>query len=109
MLIQRLTSVVLCLISVPSSTKRTDTLSSSLSSQVLDGAELLVFDAAADLVLADGTTCTVEPLNSIVHVKGYKYAAVEARNNYAFNSIVTPGASGYVSIQNALRVRLSPT
>ena len=52
---------------------------------------MLAFDAAADVVLADGTTCTVEAPESHIRAKGYKHAAATAAATGA------SGAYGYNS------------
>lgn len=56
--------------------------------QVGTGAQVLAFDATAEVVLSDGTTCTVTAPESHVRAKGYKHAAVppEAQRTIPFGS-----------------------
>lgn len=58
------------------------------SRQVGEDAQVLGFDAEADVVLSDGTTCTVEAPTSQVRAKGYNHAVAANAGNgvYGYNS-----------------------
>lgn len=70
--------------------------------QVNAGAQLLTFDATAAVVLADGTTCTVEAPSSLVRAKGYKQAIPDGPENYVYpigmRLAAADGVNGYVSV-----------
>lgn len=62
---------------------------------------MLAFDAAAELTLSDGTTCTVEAPHSLVRAKGYKHAVPDSQvqgGSYRMLSRLDAGAAanGYV-------------
>jgi hypothetical protein len=61
--------------------------------QVGAGAQVMAFDATADVVLSDGTNCVVNAPESHVRTKGYKHAVASLpmpttgpSNVYGYNS-----------------------
>ena len=66
--------------------------------QVGAGAQVLSFDAAASVVLSDGTTCAVEAPESLVRAKGYKHAVPPPGDNLLTYGVWSrlDGSNGFV-------------